>query len=146
MRRCERIEPDQSAPANCILGVPAADFPNASVALRPYFRSFERRSNGETTVRDLYGEVMAERRQVWIVSGPRACALTQVVGQVVEITHCAGEGYQDWVAELLETITAWAESIGATRIRVICRPGWTKSLKALGLKETHRVLERNIGQ
>lgn len=133
-----------------ILGVPPKDFPDMYPALEWHFQSFADRARGEATARRLVDEVMSGERQCWIAwdGKVRACALTKVLDsaiRTVEMTHCAGEGREDWQRQMIETLTSWAREIGSARFRTINRPGWARFLKTMGLQETHRVMEVDFG-
>lgn len=133
-----------------ILGVQADEFWPVFPLVEWHFRSFEERSRGEVTAEDLAEEVMAMRKQCWIAwdGKVRACALTHVEEgriKVVELTHCAGDGREDWQEPLVAELRSWAAFIGAQRFRTINRPGWTPVLRKMGLRETHRVMETDIG-
>lgn len=112
-----------------------------------HFNSFAERSRGETTVETLVRDVLDANRQCWVFidAGVQACALTKVTGPTVEMTHCAGQGREDWQEQLVDDIRTWARDIGATRFRTINRPGWTKMLRGMGLRETHRIMEQELG-
>lgn len=115
-----------------------------------YFQSFEERSGGEISVSDLVSQIAKDRRQCWIamVEGEvKACALTRVEAneyKTVQLDFCAGEGRGAWRDDVVNYITEWAIAQGSRRLRVVCRPGWTRELKAMGLKETHRILEKEL--
>ena len=132
-----------------IIGIQAADFPDVAGLTAWHFNSFAGRSRGEASADDLMSEVMNETRQCWIAwdGKIKACGLTQVLNhgiKVVEFTHCAGEGREDWNEMMVDEIKRWTKHIGAKRLRVINRPGHTKMLKGMGFKETHRILEQDI--
>jgi hypothetical protein len=132
-----------------IIGVPASDFPVMANAVAWHFDSFVDRSHGETDLEHLLMDVMNGERQCWMAwdGRVRACGLTQVLDdgmKVVELTHCAGDGREDWNALLIENLKEWSKHIGAKRFRVINRPGHTKMLKEMGFKETHRILEQDL--
>lgn len=133
-----------------IIGIKADDFTKIQHHVLWHFQSFEDRSNGQALACDLAREVMTADRQCWLAEDDgevRACALTQVVDgrmRVVEITHCAGQGREDWQQPLIEEITEWAKHIGAGRLISINRPGHTKFLKTMGFRETHRVMEHEL--
>ena len=126
--------------------MPPGDMARVYPLVEWHFDSFAERSNGATLSTDLLTEVETEKKQCWIAwdDGVRACALTQVLTgrvKVVEVTHCAGKGREDWQGPIMEEIMNWARHIGATQLMTINRPGYTKFLKGLGLKETHRIME-----
>ena len=125
--------------------------PHEMMALWPhvkdYFRSFENRSEGELTAGELLTRVIDKRLQCWIAltgSVVKACALTEVTKKTVVFAFCAGKDRDEWRDEMVDEIEKWAAHIGANRVRIICRPGWTKELKTLGYKESHRVVEKDI--
>lgn len=114
------------------------------------FNSFEERSRGEAKKQELAQEVIDTCRQCWVavVDGEiKAVALTKLYGyDVVELTHCAGKDREQWQEEIIKVVSEWTKSMGAWRLRVICRPGWSKFLKGQGMKETHRVMEVDYGR
>lgn len=116
--------------------------------LKPAFDSFaERAADGEA--HGYLADCLEARRQCWVVydEGVRAVALTEVkTGAIksVEMTHCYGEGREDWQEVLVTELQKWARSIGAKHFRAVCRPGWVKFLKTMGLRETHRVMEQGL--
>ena len=132
-----------------IVGIPKGDFKAVSGLVSWHFDSFVERSRGEETLEHLVGEVESGKRQCWLAwdGVVRACGLTQVVNndmKIVEFTHCAGNGREDWNTEMVNEIRAWAKHIGAGRLRIVNRPGHTKMLKNMGFTETHRVLEQDL--
>ena len=125
--------------------------PDQMMALWPhvkdYFRSFEDRSDGELSAGELLTHVIDKQLQCWVATDGevvKACALTEVCRKTVVLAFCAGVDREEWRDEMVDEIKRWAKSRGLTRFRIICRPGWTREMKALGFKETHRVLERQI--
>jgi len=132
-----------------IVGIPAKEFPKIAPLVGWHFNSFVDRSHGEETIDHLASEVIEGKRQCWMAwdGKVKACGLTQVVEneiKVVEFTHCAGEGREDWNTMLVSEIMAWSKHIGAKRLRVINRPGHTKMLRTMGFKETHRIMEQDL--
>ena len=132
-----------------IIGVPAEEFPKVVNAVAWHFDSFIERSHGEADLEHLLLDVMNNKRQCWVAwdKRVRACGLTQVLDdgfKVVEFTHCAGDGLEDWNVLMIEELQKWSKHIGAKRLRVINRPGHTKMLKGLGFKETHRIMEQDL--
>ena len=132
-----------------IIGISSEHFPDVAPSVAWHFESFVDRSHGEENVEHLLAEVMNESRQCWIAwdGEVRACGLTQLLNhdiKIVEFTHCAGKGREDWGELMVDEIRNWSKHIGAKRLRVINRPGHTKMLKDMGFKETHRILEQDI--
>ena len=115
--------------------------------VKDHFRSFENRSDGELTAGELLTCVIDKKLQCWVATDGevvKACALTEISRKTVVLAFCAGRDREEWRDEMVDEIKRWAKSIGLGRFRIICRPGWTREMKALGFKETHRVLEREI--
>lgn len=133
-----------------ICGVQPEEMQKVLPSVAWHFGSFEERSAGRATASDLVTDVIERRRQCWLaVDGKvKACALTQVIDghrKVVEWTHCAGEDRELWQDAMAAEIYNWGKSIGATRFAAICRPGHSKFLRSIGMRETHRVMEQDIG-
>ena len=115
--------------------------------VKDYFASFEKRSKGELTAGQLLLLVIEKKLQCWVATDGKeikACALTELSGKTVVFAFCAGKDRDEWRDEMVDEIERWAAHIGANRVRIICRPGWTKELKTLGYRESHRVLEKDI--
>jgi len=131
-----------------IVGLPPDRIFEVYLGVREYFESFAERSRGETTAAQLAFDVAQGKQQCWIINidGIRGCALTRFDGKVVEITHCSGSAREEWQDALVSEIEAWAKHVKAFRVRTINRPGWTPFLKTRGYRETHRIMERDIGQ
>jgi len=112
-----------------------------------HFKSFQDRSTGELTAGELLTHVIDKKLQCWIATDGeevKACALTEIHGKTVVFAFCAGKDREEWRDAMVNEIEQWAKSISARRVRIICRPGWTRELKTLGYKESHRVLEKDI--
>lgn len=115
--------------------------------VKDYFRSFEERSHGELTAGELLTHVIDKKLQCWIATdgeNVKACALTEIHGTTIVFAFCAGEDREEWRDAMVSEIEQWATHLEARRVRIICRPGWVPELKALGYKESHRVLEKDI--
>lgn len=132
-----------------VLGVPSEDFERIEKHLEWHFASFEDRSKGTLKAEELAEDVKRGERQCWIVwdGTIRACALTEVNDRhlrTVTVTHCAGRGRSDWQDLLMAELAAWARHIEAQRLITVSRPGYTKFLKSIGFRETHRVMEQDL--
>lgn len=133
-----------------VTGITADAFEKWYPALKWAFDSFAERSQESDTAEDIAGQVIAKTSQCWIVwdNEVKAVALTEVKEgreKSVTLTHCAGRNREEWQAALVEEIRNWAKHIGATRFATVNRPGWTPFLRGMGLRETHRVMEQDIG-
>lgn len=114
--------------------------------IRPAFENFVERSDGRWTMDYLVDAVLTRQKQVWNVADWRAVLVTSVGpdGQYVTMEACYGEGWQDWYAEMEETVAAWAKALGAKRVFCLARPGWSKALKAQGYREIHREFVKEL--
>lgn len=134
-----------------VTGVTAEQMPHLYKLLEWAFESFAERSFQDCTPDELVGQVLAKTSQCWIAwdGEVRAVAMTEVKAdqneqKSVYMTHCAGNGREDWQEPMVNTIRDWAKSIGATTFGTVNRPGWTPFLRKMGLRETHRVMEQRI--
>jgi len=115
-----------------------------------YFASFVERSRGSIRAGDLLLDCINSKRQCWIASDSetvKACALTEVQEgpmNVVLLSFCAGEDMDEWWRDMIQTIQAWAKSIGSKRVMVVHRPGWKKFLAEEGYTMTHIVSEADL--
>jgi len=99
--------------------------------------------NGSLEPNDLWDDIKARKRQLWVVGDGMAAVLTTVRDdrlQTCVITHAAGENMRSWV-HMISLIEDWARDIGAKRLEAIARPGWEK---VLDMKKTHVVLEKRL--
>lgn len=60
---------------------------------------------------------------------------------IAEILWATGRDYKDWI-DLLPELEAMLRDAGVVECRPICRPGWSKALKARGYKLTHLQMEK----
>lgn len=132
-----------------VTGVTHEQLPALYPTLRWAFESFAERCVDKCEAEDLAAQVMAQTSQCWIAwdGDIRAVALTEVRvhrEKSVVMTHCAGDGREDWQEKMVTTIRDWAKEIGATTFGTVNRPGWTPFLRKMGLRETHRVMEQGI--
>lgn len=106
-------------------------------------------ASGAATAADFIADIMDRQRQLWVVDddGAVACVLLTSVAvdrfNTVQVTHCAGRNYEDWL-HLWPVIEGWAREIGAGRIEVTARRGWERPLRKFGLAPTHTVLEKRL--
>lgn len=102
--------------------------------------------NGQLSADDMVDQIRRGERQLWLAwdDGVRGALLTCVLTdrmKTVVLTHCAGEGFRDWLP-MLPLVEAWARGIGADRIEANARPGWERFLKGYGMEKTHVVMEK----
>jgi len=135
-----------------IVGVQPEDIMDVWPYVKEYFASFETRAKGFLTASDLLTSVIDGKMQCWIavgeeISDVRACGLTEIPKgrkKVVVFSFCSGKGREDWRDAMVDEIERWSRHIGADTLRIICRPGWTKEIKSLGYRETHRILDKEL--
>lgn len=134
-----------------IVGVQRAQLMDVWPLVSRYFQSFAERSKGETTAGQLLADCAMGKRQCWLAidgeKNVKACGLTEIASpsQTVIFNFCAGEGRHEWREQMVDEIERWArEAVGSRKVVIVCRPGWTKELKGMGYRETHRILERDL--
>ena len=129
-------------------GLLPTDFLDHYDSLAGFFDSFVERSGGATQVGELEADVLSGQRQcAVVVKGDRivACGLSKVeVPPRLVVTHCSGEGAEEWGEGLLDYYEEWADAKCGGRLVVACRPGWVRLLdmRKRGYAETHRIMER----
>ena len=134
-----------------IVGVQSYQMEGVWPHVKDYFQSFEDRSKGEISAGELLHQVIKRERQCWIAldgKEVKACALTEVQGgalKTVVLGFCAGKDMQEWYREMVDEIERWAAHMGSKRVRCIPRLGWEPSLKGLGYKKTHLLMDKDIG-
>jgi hypothetical protein len=130
-----------------IHSVPRDQFPAVYPDVAKYFASFVERAHGGLLPGFLEGEVNAGRAHVLVAAVDdkiRACAVTSFAPNGdISLHYCAGEGRDDWQAEMLDAVERIADERGVS-VEVTCRPGWVRSARMAerGYRETHRVMER----
>jgi hypothetical protein len=134
---------------NIILIPPTAIF-DLYPLLAEYFDKFADRATDGTTAHGLALDVANTVQQCWVVREEKilAVALTKLErGSILTavLTHCTGTEREKWQDLLGDELEAWAGAVGAARFKAICRGGWSPFLKSRGMRETHRILEKNIG-
>jgi hypothetical protein len=61
-----------------------------------------------------------------------------------ELIWLAGHGRKDW-QHLLPDLEQLLRAAGCVECRPLCRPGWSKILKAAGYRLTHVQMEKSLG-
>ena len=87
---------------------------------------------------------------VWDADAKRAVALAgtrllkRTNGLVCEMIWLTGEGREHW-QDMIEDLELYMiEHHGCTGMKAVCRPGWSRVLKARGYRMTHCVMERDF--
>lgn len=100
---------------------------------------------------DTLEALRAGRMQLWVAVSSEALDavfVTRIVKHpgrtVAEVVIATGSGYQDWYAQFLETVEAWARANGADRVRLVARPGWQRVVKHFGYEPLHVELVKDL--
>ncbi|HSN18276.1 MAG TPA: hypothetical protein VLV87_08690 [Gammaproteobacteria bacterium] len=109
------------------------------------------RSEVDNTLEDVRQFLLTGNMQAWHVDwrvivvtaiqpfGANAQAPTRRVCQIV---YCSGAGLEDWLGDVVESLTDWASSMKCDCLRISGRRGWVKKLPEF--HETCTTLERPI--
>lgn len=119
--------------------------------LAPSISRALRRSGFERyNLADVIERLHSGRMQLWLGvddDGVRVCVITEVSdyprARTCGIFVCIGSGMAGWLHCLAE-IEAWAKRVGCRYMVNIAREGWARTLKPLGYKKTHVVLEKEL--
>jgi len=112
-----------------------------------HFRSFCRR--GDLDPEDLWDDVEAKRRQLWVAMDGDKVKVALLSGvcsdklQTFEITHAAGEDRHLWLP-MFGYLEAYAQQIGCKAVKIVCRAGYEREFKKMGLSKTHIVMEKRL--
>lgn len=108
-----------------------------------HFSSFCR--DDKWTPDDLWADCEEKRRQLWVVwdNEPLGAVLTMVNRNTLVLTHAAGSDRKAWLP-LWVVLEGYARGIGLDRIEAVCRFGWERDLKRLGLEKTHVIMEKRL--
>jgi len=134
-------------PGASVTCIPPGEFDSAEEILRPFLENFAERSGGRETYERFASGCREAHYQVWAVhvgGDLAAIALTQILDDATRtcvISHCAGQGYQQWAGDLLAMVKVWSANVGSTKLHAISRPGWERALRSFGMVKTHVVLE-----
>lgn len=111
--------------------------------LKWHFDSFCRA--GQWTPSELWSDCEEGKRQLWVVwdDEPLGAILTLVTGNTLVLTHAAGRDRGKWFG-LWVVLEAYALGLGLERIEAVCRMGWERDLKKMGLRKTHVILEKRL--
>lgn len=96
---------------------------------------------------DVAAELDREHAQLWEVrKGGDPClaaAVTRLCEDgAAEFWLCGGADMAEWLDPLIDKVSRWARDEGKTRLRLIGRPGWKRTLP--DWKERGVILERAL--
>lgn len=113
----------------------------------PFLAGIAQRS--KETIAELLAQVARiEVQPVLVMDGKQPVALLGVryVKQggklIAELVWMTGKGMRRWTHLLADLERYLSEHVGVAEIRPICRPGWSRLLKARGYRVTHYVMEK----
>jgi len=135
--------------------IPGENVPDALPAVIGLLRRGEERSWRRFSIRETLEECIADRMQMWVVWDDderkvRAVVLTKVLaepdGRKVLIVHAmVGNGMDQWLPLVVETLKAFGEEQGCYRMKETGRRGLVAPLKALGWRPVQVVMEMRLG-
>lgn len=109
------------------------------------------RTEGEYNLEDIRDHLESKDMQLWDieVNGElKASVVTQILvfPQKKKLRGVAlgGKDHKEWFDELTTFFSRFAKAFGCTSLELVGRPGWTKSLKRYGYRETYRILECEV--
>lgn len=112
--------------------------------------ALNRSETRRTELTDIYDGLLTGRWQAWVIldiRGIRAALITEIfetpLSKVANIFICTGEGREEW-EHLFPEIVAAAKKAGCTHLVTACRPGWSRMLRKMGMRETHREMEMRL--
>jgi hypothetical protein len=112
------------------------------------------RSRGKESLVELRAALGGGIKQLWTWWEPdgkgtvRALAVTDVAvypgTRICRISICVGAGRRAWLSDGLAAIEAWAREQGCDAVEPFCRPGWKRELQALGYRERHVLMRKEL--
>lgn len=105
-------------------------------------------SDDDYSLEDVYRQLISADAQLWTTTDKDAIYITQVLKKksyqevLVWMFHADELKEEHW--ELLEIIKMWAKQVGCTKVRVVVRPGFEKSLTKHGWKKRHVTMAQEI--
>jgi hypothetical protein len=115
----------------------------------PFLEGISRRS--KEPIEELLGLIVSGRVQIALVwDGKKAHAFVGMQYKkrgdelIAEIIWLTGRGMREWRHLLPEMERYLKEHMGCAIIRPICRPGWSRLIRAQGYKTTHLVMEKAL--
>ena len=118
----------------------------------PYIKSISERDKCDPAekLRKLYA-AEAQAFLIWDVEAKKALAFLGVdyvlrgKERQAVLIWLAGENRAVWTHLFTDLETYLRDEQGCKSVKAIARPGWEKYLKPAGFRETHRVLEKELG-
>lgn len=131
-----------------LYGIEAHDIDRVWPAVAHDIEESAKTSRGKFVAEDIYNELKGKTCQLWVWESAtaRGVFITQIHNykrnRVCWIRIATGHNYQEWIAEVMQTIEAWAKENGCEAMELLARPGWTKILKDYEM--THIYLEKAL--
>lgn len=134
-----------------LVSIPTADVGKAGPLIDLFLPSIARR--GRVPVDQLRAELLTGETQAHIVWNPESQQAVALIGTRIilrgerrlgELSWCTGQGRHDWFDLITQLETYMRDCLGCEGIKAVCRPGWSKQLKAKGYRLTHLIMEKDF--
>jgi hypothetical protein len=97
---------------------------------------------------DILERLLSRDFQLWIVGQYQAACVTQITiypqHKVCLVVALGGEGMDEWLDELMDTVEDWAAQNGCRYVEEYGRKGWLKVGKKRGYGEVYTVMRKSI--
>jgi len=117
-------------------------------SIEPHLQRVLTKIDSGHTVDDVLDKLQWRQMQLWNVANWRAIAITQVTilpqHKVLSIIYLSGDGIDDWLTNLVETLKNYAEQSDCKYMELYGRDGWRKKAKLLGFDKTFSVMRFSI--
>lgn len=133
-----------------IVGIGAPQLDVTWPKVLPWLEAACERGGYTHSTDDMLADLRTGDTQLWVAVADEieAVFITQFrrypQRAVVEVLVGTGRGYQRWYDKFLDVLEAWSREKGATRMKLIARPGWQRVLRHHGYNPTHVMLEKDL--
>ena len=135
-----------------VSGIPSHRLDEVWEDCKPYVEMGNNKSQEEMNVDDIYKKLIESEMQLWIIFNEgkeiHSVFTTQIITYprktTCRIVTLGGEGLDDWVDQLLDTLEEWAIEQGCVAMETCCRKGFTKKLERFGYEQTYTVLGKEL--
>lgn len=135
-----------------VSGIPSHRLDEVWEDCKPYVEMGNNKSQEEMNVDDIYKKLIESEMQLWIIFNEgkeiHSVLTTQIITYprktTCRIVTLGGEGLDDWVDQLLDTLEEWAIEQGCVAMETCCRKGFTKKLERFGYEQTYTVLGKEL--
>lgn len=131
--------------------VPANLVPAIWPSILPIVERGVAASRGDRLAPDYFDVCASGAAQLWLIGKDGAVAaicIAEMVQyprrRVALVDLIAGDGLDDWLEQLDETVGAWGRAHGAVAIQTGGRPGWSRVTKSIGYRTIGIVIEKDL--